>query len=484
MEGARSFTWRRRRAAGATLLCAVATFGPSVAAVETGTTPPPERVTARGGLAWIFFSEDLNLVGDLGVDLPFFAARGDDLLLYLSLDTRTAIRRAISGFTFDVRDLGYVLEIGGRRSLGGGSLISGFAGQWGKEKADAPGEPFVRYVGIGIESQGYRRQQVGRALEWWANVGAVVEDRETEADLAFRGEVRWLDRPRDRVSMGADLRVDVLAKASASSADVATGPRLVLVLSGDRRASFFLHYLRGRNPLGLETSGLALGFEYAEGPSPVGRASPPDIRGSLGFGAGDTRLAGRLDLQFLSPAFWGDRRVAVEVEANVLTAEDTGELYYLYDVGLERDSPGRIEGVYFHHRSNHRLAEPGDRITSIDVIEAGVETPGWARVGVPPRSRWGSVDVRARLGWLLDSSFGEDRRWHARAGVRLSPPRALGRVLPYVAGEAEGGDVERHAYAIGIAAPGDLDFRLEYRSDAQFFGRDRTALLFLATAGF
>jgi hypothetical protein len=264
---------------------------------------------------------------------------------------------------------------------------------------------------------------------------------------------------------------------------VAFGPALVLPVAGARRAKLFLHYLEGENPLGLGHSGLLAGVEYS-GRGGTG-LPPPEIDGSLAAGGGEGRLAGLLDLRFLTPRFSGTYRGAFAMHANVLTAEETGELYYIFHVGVERSLGRRVVGAYVYHRSNHQLAEPNDRVTSVNVAEFAIETDQWHRVGRRPlTSVWGRLDGRAAPGILLTSSFGEDRRWHFRGGARWSLPLAPRSIAPFLFAAIEAGDVERQVLAVGLSPAANLDLQLEYRNDQQYFAADRTALLFLVRYGF
>ncbi len=443
----------------------------------------PDRPSAAGSLAWIS-SDDLDLAGGLQVEIPFLVERYDRGA-YVSIDTQTAIRRA-SGVTFEVRDLAYTVELGARRAFGDGLVLSGFATQWGKERADADGQPWIRFVGAGIESSGFRCAEVASPFAWQASAGVILDEHETDAAAVARAAARWT-RTGERVSFGADLFAEALLGGSDASVDLAVGPRLDIPVAGGRAASFFLRYVRARTPFGLDTTGAMLGFSYAERPSRSGtRPGPPDIRGSLTAGAGESREAGRLNLRVLSPPIArGAAWIYGDFDVNVLTAKDTGELYYLYRVGVEAIRGGAVVGGGFYHRSNHRLAEPGSPITSIDVLEVGIETPGWSLpVPDPIVSRWGSLDARATLGVLLDTSFGESGRPHGSGGLRFRPPVRFGASSVFVLVEAEDGQVSRRLYAVGVTTSGGFEVRAEYRSDEQFYGSDPTALLVLATIAF
>ena len=68
--------------------------------------------------------------------------------------------------------------------------------------------------------------------------------------------------------------------------------------------------------------------------------------------------------------------------------------------------------------------------------------------------------------------------------MRWGLPLAPRRVAPFLRGEAEVGDVERWSVAAGISPVEHWDFALDYRSDDQFFGRDRRVFQLVARYGF
>jgi hypothetical protein len=456
--------------------------------------------TAGGRLMWDS-SDDLDLIGDLWAHIPF--ALDDRNRLFFGLDTRTTVERTTGELTFLVRDLQYEIDVGWRRSmrwLGGGTL-SAFLGQRGKEAVDRDGQPFLTYVGVGLESSGFRRVEQrpfcrsddcdhrNERVEWAVSGGPVIREREVQGDVVLRGAARFWPGPRRSKLLSMlrlEVKLDGYLDGGTLRADVALGPSLELPVAGGRRFALFAHYQESDNPLGLGHSGVLAGIDYSEGAGsrPVGPGAP-DVEGIVGAGAGgDSRRSGQLQLRFTSPVFARQWYAVFDIDANVLTAEDTGDLYYLYFAGFERTVGDLLTGLFFYHRSNHQLAEPNDTVTSLNVIEAGVETRDWHRVARSDGSaRWGAIDGRLRLGYLLDSTFGEDRRWHLRGGVRWTAP-VPGRIRPFVRFDAEAGDVERQAFALGIAVPPSWEFRAEYREDEQYFSRDDTALLLVARYGF
>ncbi len=446
----------------------------AVVLLSAGRPVMAEEASAGGRLAWVL-TDELELLGDLWVDLPFRVGPRDEIRF--GVDTRTNISRTTGQFAFVVQDLEYNLDLGWhfRRGWLGGFGGSLEAGQRGKEFVDADGQPYVRYLGLGLESAGKR-------LDWRLMAAAVLEDREVDGTIVVRGDSR-LSVPglsRARSSLVFDLKVDGLIEGSSLLADVVAGPRWVFPVGAERSASFYLHYQDSRNPLGVGPDLWLFGFQYDKAPSPpVSGPDSAEVDGLVAAGAGGGRLASRLLLRALSPDFGPDLQAVILVDANVLTADDTGDLFYFYHAGIERRLGNHRAGVYFYHRSNHQLAEPNDRITSLNVFELGIGRDRYFRPG-----RREGLESWARVGYLLDSSFGEDREWHGRGGVRYDIPRKGAGPTIFASVEAEAGDVERETYAVGLTAGEDLEFQLSYRSDSQYFARDQTAILLTTRYGF
>jgi hypothetical protein len=245
---------------------------------------------------------------------------------------------------------------------------------------------------------------------------------------------------------------------------------------GREGTSLFVHYVREKTPFGIGTSGVEAGLDFAGTTQPRDDL-PPRVGGSIASGIGDGRRAGRLDLRFATRPVVGPLWVAAEFDANVLAADDAGELYYLYHIGLARHL-GRLDGgAYYYHRSNHTLAEPNDNVTSFDVLEVGAETPDFASPRGRTPARWGALEGRVRVGYVLDTSFDASRRWHLRGASRFWVPWPGERVSPFLQLEAETGDVDRREYAVGAAIGPHFEGRVEYRSDEAYLGRDQNALL-------
>lgn len=442
---------------------------------------------------WIF-ADDLDLLGDLWVDLPVaLGPRGE---VVLALDTRTTIERSVSALTFALRDLLYDVQVGwrGRRRDPGSLGLEFSVGQRGRERVDADGQPWVRYAGVTLRSSDGPLLACcdpagARRIEGWVLAGPVLEQQEVRADAVVRGAVRY--RPAAARSSFArgfviDGRLDGLIEGRDLEADFELGPAIEFGLPGRRRFAFFLRYLHAENPLGVGSSGVLAGFEY-EGMT-IGSASarPPAIEGVVAAGGGeDGRRTGQLALRFYSPPFGREHRVVARVEANVLTADDTGDLYYRWEVGLDRPLARSVAGVYLYHRSNHELAEPNDTITSVNVLDLGLSTEDAERPGLRrPGTRWGAVEGEAHAGFVLDSSFGEDRRWHVRGAGRWSLQPWGARFGPYARAELEVGDADSYALAVGSSVAPTCDVELSYRADEQYASADRSVLLLGARFGF
>jgi hypothetical protein len=449
-----------------------------------------------GRLAWVS-SDDLDLLGDLWADVPF--RLGPRSSLFVDVATRAVVEKTTQELTFLVRDLDYIVDVGwrGPMSWAGDRPISIYVGQQGKERVDADGQPYLRYLGFGIESHGYRYfeeqpfcrgadcRHRNRWAEWRFAGGPVTQEREVDGDLVIHGNARFWPGPRRSkwASMfRGDVRVNGFFDGGDFRADVTVGPSLAVPIAGGRRFAVFAHYQWSDNPLGIGTDALLFGIDYAEGAAerPV-KQGAPELGGILSAGLGDGgRRYAQMELRFVTPGFARDWYAVFDIEANVLTADDTGDLFYLYFVGFERFLGNFLTGAYFYHRSNHQLAEQNDRVTSLNVLEGGIETREWWRAGPREiRHAWGTLDGRVRVGYLIDSAFGEDHRWHLRGGVRWTLPLG-GRTHPFVLIKGEFGDIERETYALGVSTPKAWDFQIEYREDEQYFSEDRTALLAVA----
>ena len=438
-------------------------------AAMAGSATAAEPVRAEGTLVWVF-SDELDFIGDINVEVPFRI--GDDAELYGSIDTTTTIAKTASDFTFIVRDLLYRTDVGAR--FGHWSM---FAGQRGRLFVDAPGHAAMRYLGGGWETAGLGRPVSGRTWDLGFDAGVVLDDQRIDADGFARGRLVWR-KPWRKLRVGFDLAADGLLSSGDFDADYRGGPRVGFVLPGGRYVDLFVHYLDGGNPLGMQLSGVLAGIDLVE--APTGNLEPvtgdgADIDGVVALGGGRDDTFGRLRMRVASPAFAGSWQALIEVDGNVLRGDTSDQLYYLYDVGVRRSWRNFLAGGYFYHRSNHVAASANDTVTSINVLEGGLETERYGRL------RDGSgLDWRLRAGYLVDSAFGEQERWHVRGGIRylLHPG---GRWAPFLEVLGEAGDVNRTVMRAGVLHDTGPGFHLEYLDEEQFFGADKTAWLLQAT---
>jgi len=449
-----------------------------------------------GRLAWLS-ADGLDLVADLEGEIPFLVRGTEDF--WFDFGLRTAIEDTTSNLDFVVRDIDYFGDIGWRTRgfARGPGALSLFVGQRGKALVDVPGDAWVRYFAVGLESRRYRQPVTtspGVDLQWRIAAGPVLDDRGIDADLYLRGNARLRfasGRPKGpRRAFAFDLRLDGLVEGGSLNADITFGPGFEIPTDDGRRILLFAHYQISENPLGIGEDAWLVGLEYAEGLRGSDEVSSSrsggDLSGSIAWGAGsDERIAGQLFMRFLTPEFGRRMRFAVDVDANVLTSEDVDDLYWRYDVGLERVRRSTALGVYLYHRSNHRLSQTGSGFTSRNVIELGVETHTWTHAGRRPTRRGAKFDYRLRVGYLANSTFDEDPRWNLRAGVRWSLPIPhFGSTVPFVLYELEHGDIESSTLAFGVSPSRALDFQIEFRHDEQYFASDQRATLVTARYGF
>ncbi|HZN54706.1 MAG TPA: hypothetical protein VFB67_05240 [Candidatus Polarisedimenticolaceae bacterium] len=439
-----------------------------------------EALTVRGSLAWIA-SDRLDLVGTMEARLPL--ARAGAWQVFASLSAVTAIEKARSDFTFLVDQVSYAGGVGALRPLPGRGAIELLVEERGLMLVDAAGRARVRVAGAGWRSS---TLDDPFAAGWAGRVaaGGVFEERGVEASATVSGSIRYLHPFGDAraAAIGFEAEADALLGPD-GGADLSIGPLLAFDLGGDRRFGLFARYLSGENPLGIGESGVLGGFDFAAGPPGTApRPEPPEIGGLAGAGGGeDGRGFVRLALRIATPPFLAGLHAAIEVDGNVLTAEDRNDLFYLYDAGLARALSGWRAGVWFHHRSNHVLDGDNATVTSLNVLEAGIESAGWNRAEPGwALGRAGWLDLSARAGWLIDSAFGEDTWWQARGGLRLASP-AIGASHVFVSAELERGDVGGSAYAAGALLPRGWEVRVEARHDEQWFAADRRVLLGIAT---
>ena len=439
-----------------------------------------EAMRAGGSLAWIA-SDRLDLVGTMEARLP--VARAGRWSVFTTLRAVTAIEKATSDFTFIVDQVGYTGGFGARRPIEGRGAIELLVEERGLILVDAPGRLRVRAAGAAWASTRFD-DPMARGWAGRVALGGVFEEHGLDASGTASASLRWLHPVGSSgdTALGFETEGDALLGGD-GGADLSIGPRVAFDLGANRAFGLFVRYLSSDNPLGLGESGALAGFDFAAGPSGgAAVAEPPEIGGLAGAGGGDDgRGFVRLALRVASPAFMAGIHAAFEIDGNVLTADDRNDLFYLYDAGFVRGFGDWRAGLYFHHRSNHVLDGANATVTSLNALEAGIESAGWNREepGVAI-GRAGWLDVALRGGWLIDSAFGEDTWWHARGGARWASP-AIGSSHVFLSAEAERGDVGGSAYAAGALLPRGWDVRVEARHDEQWFAADRRVLLGIVT---
>lgn len=450
-----------------------------VAASAVAAEPPAPE--ASGALSWID-SDKLDLVGVLAARVPVVSAGPYEAVV----DARavTAIRKTTAEATFLVEQVGYRLALGARRALAERGAMTFGVAERGAVLVDAEGRARVRLVTAGWETQGARLASGPSGWSGGVEGGVVLSHDAIDVTGSLGGRVRWL-HPVGSFLVGVDGDVDALLGADGGT-DASGGVLAELPLGGDRRLGLTLRWLHGRNPLGLGTDGVMAGFDVTQGiAAPAARPVPPDVSGLLAGGGGDQSALSRLLVRVASSPFLQGTFVAAEVDANVLTASTGNELFYLYDAGVAHPVGRLIAGGWFYHRSNHLLDHANDAVTSINVFEGGIETPGYGKAepGLP-LGRAGGLDARLRAGWLASSAFGEEVRYNVRGGVRYSSPDLSPDVRLYAAFEFEAGDADRAIAAIGTSLPRGWDVRIETRHEEQLFGREDRSLMGVATLYF
>ncbi|MEW5806352.1 MAG: hypothetical protein AB1756_03250 [Acidobacteriota bacterium] len=437
------------------------------------------------------FSDDINIVGSYYFDFPFIFRNEKSAFLNL------LVNHSVSedGLSFMVKDIDYQITVGARDYLTKKLIVSAFISQQGTEKIDYEGSPFIRFLGFSIESSNYRNFASERGLAWRGELGGIFKTREVDGEITFKGDVRYNFLSMEKLVYGADFRIDSLINDFNTSNDWLIGPRISLRGSSSNIPSIYIYYLNSNNPLGIGDDGFILGFDYrrkiADGNF---KFDIPEIHGNISAGAGEGREEGRLGLKFQTPAFKKpfEFRLSFDIDTFLLTGKDTGELYYFLTGGLEREKIGLVHGIYFYHRSNHQLAEPNIDITYLNVLELGVASRGWDRENIHD-GFWmdiGSHEKRtifnfmARAGCIIDSAFGEKRRWNLRGGMRIDLPFPSSKFSPFLLAIWEGGDVSRREIGFGIRTPLDFDVLIEYKKDGQYFGEDNDAFLFVTSMAF
>ncbi len=444
----------------------------------------PEFITSAAGIAYLT-GDDLNLFGSFLFDFPFLVR--NEKSAYLNLRLSSTLSKE-EDFSFKAYDTDYQITAGARDYFTRKIIISAFISQQGTERADAAGSPYIRFVGFAMESSDYREFRSERGLYWYSEIGAIFEKREVDAEIIFKGDVRYNYFVRNNISYGLDFKIDSLLDDFNTFNDWFLGPRISFCSDCSHAPSIYIYYVNSNNPLGINDDGFLLGLDYRnKKKTKEFKRIFPDISGHLSAGAGEGREATHFGMKLRSPSLSQQKTVwaSLEVDQNILTGSDTGELYYVLNGGPEYPWKNLISGAYFYHRSNHQLAEPNDRITSRNILEAGISTRGWNRkeisdgLGIHAGS-WkhpALFNFLLRGGYLLNSTFEETRRWSIRSGARIDFPIKKSRFSPFLSALWEGGEVSRKEFHLGMRTPLDLDLAIIYRKDEQYYGKDKELFL-------
>lgn len=456
----------------------------------------PEQARVSGRIGWVS-ADRANLLGQIRADVPWrVRARRE---AFFAIDTTLPIRRAESDWTFQVLELDYRLDAGVRLPFRDGSRWVAYIGQVGKEQVDREGSTSVRYLAAGLESAGWRRHVGLRPFEWRLHGGWLFLHKGIDARALVRADARWgLPAGRRRPMIGLDLEVDALLGGSTGGTDLRVGPWIDLGWlgwRGTREAELFVHWARLHNPAGPGFDGIVAGLHlartggraafmpaslYHEPTDIVPAYDDPGVHGHVEMGRGWGRRAARFRTFFSSPPLLGSARLLIDVDANVLDGPDPTELYYLVSGGLHVPCATWSCGVILFHRSNHRLGDAGDRVTSNNVLQLGIETRGWGRpLELTGEDMGERFEARLRVGYVLQTDFREDRRWNVQAGIRWDVPNTKPALIPFLLAELQAGDAKVYSLGAGVRTGEGLELRLERRRDDQLFGDHYASLLLL-----
>ncbi len=439
------------------------------------------------------FSDDINIIGLIQVDFPFLFK--SEKSAYMNLLLTNTVSKVENDISFKVRDLDYRITIGARDYLTRKLIVSAFLSQQGVEKVDSGGSPFIRYVGFSMESEDYRDAQAERGTSWYGEIGAIFKNRDVSGEMTFKGDVRFNYLSTERLTYGLDFSIDSLINDFNTSNDWKLGPRITFCNGCSSAPSAFIYYMNNKNPLGFGDDGFFVGVDYREKAYDGSyKIILPDIEGTLSAGAGQGREESRCSLRLRTPSFGEslDLRITFDIDTFILTGDDTGNLYYFLAGGLEREWKSVLQGAYFFHRSNHQLAEPSDRINSVNIIEVGVSSKGWESksimdghtIGIGTLDGRAVLNFLARAGFLINSTFGEERRWNLKGGLRIDFPIDKSGFTPFLSAFWEGGDASRKEFTAGFRTPLDIDLAFQYKKDEQYYGADDDAFLILASLFF
>lgn len=451
------------------------------------------------GASFGYFSADtLDFLAQIHFDFPFLVARQKGAYVRGSLSSSiSSIQGGISSqsLSFRVEDIDYLFEAGARDYLSSRIAVAAFLGQQGSENLDRPGSAWIRYAGLGAQSASFPRPGGDSTFDWNLELGAVLDETglSKDADWTLRGDVLWDALLLERSRLGLDLSFDSLVLSGDWRSDWRAGPRWSFDLSNGIRASLFAQYIHSRNPLGVGADGVQIGLNYSEGAYRAGgrSSSLPDVRGTLALGAGVDRYPSLFDVEAVMPPFtvWGrPSRVYVDLETNSLVGKGNDSFHFRTESGMDVSfTPSIVGGVSFEHRSYHRLAKETSNVSELNLLRAGVRSPGWefsdrspgrlipdARSRRPFRLEW-----LAQAEYLLSSTLRGNGGWLGHAGVRLDLPSPGVGFTPFVLADVERGAADTLRAGVGLTLPVDMTVSAEYRMEDQLRTRDKSETLLI-----
>lgn len=453
-----------------------------------------DRLAAGASLGY-FTADQARFLSEIHFDFPFVVLQQQSIYVRGGFETSTVKTSSrLRADSFQVQDIEYLVETGARDYLNNRLAIAAFFGQQGRRQLDGqqtPNRPdsiSLRYVGVGFESAGFPKPG-GDRFEWRLAAGAVLHPVGTSGDAVLRGAFLYdLWRFR-KSSLGIDGSFDSLFDGLSGKTEYRVGPRWTFPLPNGVRATLFAEWIRGNNPLLLDTlQGWNFGFRYAEGAYEGPHTQIlPDVTGVLTFGRGNERGFGRLDLDLASPEirlFSKPWHVFGNLDANVVGGTGVDNLYYVASLGIDAGITNRfVLGPHIYHRSNHTLGGDPNKPTTLNIVQISLRTNGWDYANRLPgtlmpetKGGWlGRVEGCVVPGLVTNSAFTNASSWDLQAGGRIDLLPRDRAFVPFVRlfGEWGGVDrVDRREISTGFTTRQNLVIEVRYRRDSQYFGED------------
>jgi hypothetical protein len=484
---------------------AAPTAAPAEPEAQTASAEPPaaskrayllDRLAAGASLGY-FTAQSARVLSEIHFDFPFIVLQQQSIYVRGTFETSTVkTGNRLRTDSFQAQDIEYLVEAGARDYLSNRVAIAAFLGQQGRRQLDGqqssgatrPEGSSLRYVGVGFESAGFPRPGENR-FEWRLAAGVVLHPENVQADAVVRGAVLYDVWRVGKSSIGIDASFDSLFDGLSGQTEYRAGPRWTFPLPNGVRATLFAEWIRGNNPLLLDTlQGWNYGFRYTEG----AYAGPhtqilPDVTGVLSFGRGSERGFGRLDLDLSSPEIHllsKPGRFFANLDANVVGGTGTDNLYYVATLGIEATlAPKVVFGPYIYHRSNHTLGGDPNNSTTLNIVQLSARTPGWEYTNRLP----GALMPDTSGGWLgriegclvpgvvTNSGYTNARSWDLQAGARVDLRPRDRALVPFIRvfGEWGGVDrIDRREISTGFTTRQNLVVEVRYRRDSQYFGED------------